>query len=70
MTPAGLEYRVTWSRDSWAASTWQKSRTFTRRQDALRFLAKLEGDDRPDLGRVRVRVDHRPVGEWSRGWGR
>jgi hypothetical protein len=64
-----FEYRVTWTRDGWADGTWPKTKMFSRRGDAERFLAKLQGDGRPDLGRVRIRVDHRPVGEWAQGWG-
>jgi len=64
----GLSYRVSWRRDTWAAATWPKSRTFARRDDAARFLTKLQAG-RPDLGRgVRVRLDHRPVGPWAEGW--
>jgi hypothetical protein len=63
-----IEYKVTWHRDGWADTTWSKTRTFTRRADAEAFRAKLEGDARPDLGRVRVQLHHRQVEAWAEGW--
>lgn len=66
-TTGGVAYRVTWRRDTWRPTSGSKSRTFTRRDDAERFLTKLE-TGLPGLGRVRVRLDHRPVGAWQSGW--
>jgi len=63
-----VEYRVAYRRAAWAPSTWPKTRTFARRQDAERFLAKLRGAGRPDLSPAAVQLSWRPVGTWTQGW--
>lgn len=62
---ARYEWRVTWRRIGWRATSDSKSRVFARRHDARRFLAKLLGDDRPDLSQVEVHVSRREVGPWE-----
>jgi len=62
-----FEYRVSWRREEWSASTWTKHRTFGRWRDAARFLRRLLGDGRPDLSGVcELAVHRRRVGAWSR----
>lgn len=60
-----VEYRVRWRREDWSPTTKTKSRTFSRRHDAARFVEKLYGDDRPELGPVLVWADVREVGSWQ-----
>lgn len=64
-TTTTYEFRVTWRRASWSATTCSKSRIFAREHDARRFLAKLHGDGRPDLAAPVITVARRPVGRWS-----
>lgn len=62
------EYRIAWRRDGWADNTRDKTRVFQTREQAEIFLAKLDGDNRPDLSRIRIRLSHRPVVAWAEGW--
>jgi hypothetical protein len=64
MSQEPREYRVTWHRSRWKATTSPKSRTFARRPDAVRFVDKLRGHERLDVFDV-LRVDSRPVGRWQ-----
>lgn len=58
------EYRVAWRREGWSATTSTKSRIFTRLRDARHFADRMAGrTDLPPL--IFLRVDERPVGEWS-----
>lgn len=62
------EYRVTWRRAAWSASTGSKSRTYADRDRAERFAERLR---RPwaGLSPAVVTVQQREVGPWSQGWG-
>lgn len=60
------EYRVSWRRASWAASTKSKCRLFGSLEAAERFIReRLYGVDRPELSAVTVELSWREVGEWQ-----
>lgn len=64
---ARIEYRVTWRRASWAASTRNSSQVFATLEAAERFIrARLYGNARPDLSPLTLLELHwREVGEWQ-----
>lgn len=59
---ASLEYRVRWRRTSWAATSANKTRRFTRRYDLDRFIERLEDYDRG--AELVYSVHTRQVGPW------
>lgn len=63
-SPAGCEWRISWRRSGWLATSHTKSRVFARRHAAERFLARLTGDGRPDLSPPTIEVHERLVGPW------
>lgn len=64
----GFEYRVSYRRFAWTASTSSKTRRFARREDAERFVARLQDHRRVGLSRAIWTVSHRRVGPWVGGW--
>lgn len=62
------EWRLTYRRSSWQASTRTRSETFTVEADALRRFEELQAQSRPDSGHLEVcRLEVRTVttSEWS-----
>lgn len=64
-----IEYRVTWRRRGWDASTSDQVRIFQRRHAADAFVRKLRGNGRPDLAPVtNLRLTRRQCEPWREGW--
>jgi hypothetical protein len=59
------EWCIDYRRAAWGPTTKTKTRRFTRRGDAARFLNRLRSDGRPDLSEVTdLRIRRRAVGDW------
>jgi hypothetical protein len=59
------EWRVTYRRSAWKASTGDQARVFKSEHAARRFAMRLLAG-RPDLSPVsRVRISRRQVGPWE-----
>lgn len=61
---AAWQHRVIYTREGWSKGRF---RYFARLEEAEAFAEEMQGDDRPEVARLRqLSIHSRPVGPWTK----